>query len=674
MVAHRSARPKTSSRWHFQKGGFEVPGEIGTSPAPAAHVRTATFDRLALDWLPPRTASAEEPGSPARALNHDIAWHQFVRLANTRMDFIRTASIDRQLKRSFPEMPPSVATKPVRLAVLGSSTVSHLLPAIRVAALRRGLWGEAYEPDYGQYLQELSEAGSALFRFSPNVVLFALDARHVLGGIDPAAERAEVEARFSDIERHLLRCWRLARDAFRCQVIQQTILPVFPGLLGSNEHRLPGSPRHLVMRLNSRLRELAEEHGIDLLAVDEFAAEDGIRRWHDPVLWHHAKQEISPVAAPFYGESVARLVAAQQGRSAKCLALDLDNTLWGGVIGDDGLDGIVLGQGSALGEAFVDLQAYARNLMKRGVILAVCSKNDPEIARSAFAGHPDMVLKETDISAFVANWDDKATNLRRIAKQLNIGLDSLVFLDDNPFERNLVRRELPEVAVPEVPDDPALIPAVLSAAGYFEGLAVTEEDRERTAQYGANREREVFQAETTDLSAYLAGLRMELVWRHFDNIGLPRIVQLINKTNQFNLTTQRYGPDEVAAVMQDPRAVGLQFRLVDRFGDNGVIAIVIGRMADDEDLLIDTWLMSCRVLGRGVESATLAVVAAEAKQLGARRMVGIYRPTGKNGIVRDHYARLGFTSLEQSPEDVSRWVMRLTDLADAASFIAVRQG
>ena len=289
------------------------------------------------------------------------------------------------------------------------------------------------------------------------------------------------------------------------------------------------------------------------------------------------------------------------------------------------------------------MQEHARALAKRGVILAVCSKNDEANALAAFETHPEMLLRRGDISAFVANWDDKATNLRRIARELNIGLDSLVFLDDNPFERNLIRAELPEVAVPEVPDDdPALMAQVLADAGYFEALSLTDEDRERTRQYQANRERTALEGAHTDLPSYLRSLEMRLIWRRFDRIGLGRIVQLINKTNQFNLTTRRTTEEQVLAVMADPRAFGLQLRLTDRFGDNGIIAVVIGRVDAQARCHIDTWLMSCRVLGRGVEAATLALVAERARALGAATLVGEYIPTAKNGMGADHYARLGF--------------------------------
>lgn len=625
-----------------------------------------------LYWLP----ELEDWRTRLRALdnNDEAGWAEAVALANSRLDFIRTNALDQTVFRLFGDVPPaSLTTKPIRLALLGSSTMAHLHSAIRVAGLRRGLWISIYENDYGQYWQELTDPSSALYEFKPNAVLFALDPHHLAAGIDAALDRAEAERSLEEVRDRVRECWRLAREAFRCPVIHQLPLPVQPGLLGNNEHRLAGSRQAFITRLNNALRELADQEGADLLALDARAAIDGLKAWHDPALWHRAKQEISPAAGPMYGELVARLLAAKQGRSAKCLVLDLDNTLWGGVVGDDGLEGLVIGQGSALGEAFVGFQEYARELSRRGIILAVCSKNDEANALEPFEKHPEMVLKRHDIASFVANWSDKAANLRAIAEELNIGIDSLVFVDDNPFERSLVRRELPMVAVPEIGEDPATFAQTLADAGYFEGLAITEEDRARTEQYQGNRRRDRLKASATDLDSYLRSLEMELSWRRFDKLGLQRTVQLINKTNQFNLTTRRYTEEDVLAVMEDSRAFGLQLRLVDRFGDNGIIAIVIGKMSGEDDLLIDTWLMSCRVLGRQVEPTTLNLIAEAAKRLGARRLIGEYLPTKKNGMVKDHYAKLGFNLVETGADGGSRSVLDLPTFIPASTFITVTE-
>lgn len=575
-------------------------------------------------------------------------WEAAVQLAKFRLNFVQTSLLDRVVQQRFgPHGPTHLATKPLRLAILGSSTLSHLHAGIRVAAMRRGMWISTYENAFGQYWQELVDTGSDLHAFRPTAVLFSFDSPHVVQGASARLSQSAAESVLSESRQRIQRCWQLARQSFQCPILQQTLLPLLPALLGGNEHRLRGSGRHWVQRLNMDLRTSADAGGVDLVALDEQAAVDGLAGWHDPALWCRSKQEISPGAAPVYGELVTRVLAAQQGLSSKCLVLDLDDTLWGGVVADCGIEGLVLGQGSSLGEGFVALQKYAKELGNRGVILAVCSKNNEAAALEPFERHPEMVLRREDIACFVTNWDDKATNLRRIATQLNIGLESLVFVDDNPAERDLVRRELPQVAVPEIPDEPALVPHCLAAAGYFEALAVTREDLQRTQQYLGNALRDQHEAGATDLDGFLLSLQMRLLWRRFDLTGLPRIVQLINKTNQFNLTSKRYNADEVLAVMSDARAIGLQLRLVDRFGDNGIIAIVIGRLQEDE-FFIDTWLMSCRVIGRRVEHATLGLIADIARSMGAKRLVGQYVETAKNHMVKDHYMRLGFTLISDA--------------------------
>ncbi|HEY8287689.1 MAG TPA: HAD-IIIC family phosphatase [Acetobacteraceae bacterium] len=625
-----------------------------------------------LHWLP----TIPDWRQRLRALGTDPAagWDQAVCLANARLNFVLTNALDEAVRRLFPDGPPALPTKPVRLAVLGSCTTTHLLPGIRVAGLRRGIWIDTYENDYGLYLQELSDPDSPLHDFKPTAILFSLDAAHLTAGVTAALDSQGADATLQEMLARIREAWRLAREAFRCPIMQQAALPVHLPLLGNNEHRLPGSRARFIVQLNQALRDMAEHEGVDILAVDDRAARDGIGKWHDPGLWHRSKQEIAPPAGPLYGDLVGRWLAAKQGRSFKCLVLDLDNTLWGGVIGDDGMEGIALGQGSALGEAYVAFQDYARELARRGVILAVCSKNDEANALEPFEQHPDMVLRRADISSFVANWSDKAANIRAIAQELNIGLDALVFVDDNPFERNLVRQELPMVAVPEVSDDPTGYPVALADAGYFEALSVTDEDRERTAQYQGNKARDALKSSVTDLPAYLRGLEMQLVWKRFDRIGQQRIVQLINKSNQFNLTTRRYTDEDVLAVMEDQDAFGLQLRLLDRFGDNGVIAIIVGRRQPDNDLLIDTWLMSCRVLGRQVEPTTLNLIAQEAAKLGARRLVGEYIPTKKNGMVKGHYTRLGFTLMETDENGASRAVLDLRGYRPAETFIHVVEG
>ena len=407
------------------------------------------------------------------------------------------------------------------------------------------------------------------------------------------------------------------------------------------------------------------------------ASRDGIDAWFDIGRWLQGKLEIAPQAAPLYGDLAARILAAQRGLSKKCLVLDLDNTLWGGVIGDDGLEGIVLGEGSAAGEAHLALQHYARQLKERGVVLAVCSKNDIKIAEAAFRDHPEMALRRSDFAAFQANWDDKAQNLRAIAAKLNIGVDSLVFVDDNPIERARVRQSLPMVAVPEMPEDPAHYVRCLAEAGYFEAVAFTAEDRARAEAYAANAEREALLGSAESMDDFLHGLSMTAVYGPFTAVDHARVVQLINKTNQFNTTTRRYAGDEIARIMEEPDAVTLQFRLLDRVGDNGLVSTMILRPSpdDDETLEIENWVMSCRVFGRELEFEAMNIAVEAARERGARTLVADYLPTPKNDVISKLYSSLGFTQIAaQTPTNgATRWILDLAGYVARKTHIVVQE-
>lgn len=608
-----------------------------------------------LYWLPEISDWRDALNSARQMSDVEKRWHDYVALANRNIDFIQTNALDRAAQSDFSEVPPpGLVTRPIRLAILSSSTTDHLIPAIRVGAMRRGIWLQVYSCDYGQYQQALLGAEDGLNEFQPDTILFLIDSRHAVS-LGPTPQIATDR---------LANLWKQAHAINGASVVQTTFAPVFPHLLGIQEFRFKDSPATYLRAMNDLLRNRADTESVSLIDLEVQIARDGLHAWCDHGLWYRAKQEIHPAASPFFGDLVGRLIGARQGLSAKALVLDLDNTLWGGVIGDDGLDGIRLGQGDAAGEAFTEFQSYAKALTQRGIILAVCSKNDEANALAPFEHHPDMILKRDDFAAFVANWDDKATNLRRIASMLNIGVDALVFADDNPFERNLVRRELPMIRTPELPEDPALFSSCLAEAGFFEGLGVTAEDTERAAQYRANAKRESLKTANTDLEGYLKSLNLELSWKVFDQVGLPRIAQLINKTNQFNLTTKRRSESEIEVLMTDPSNLTLQLRLKDNFGDNGMISVVIAKPeANNETVfVVDTWLMSCRVLGRQVEEATMNILAEQALARGARHIRGRYVPTSKNGMVSLHYGKLGF---EPDGDDGETKLWRL-DLASYA--------
>ena len=371
-------------------------------------------------------------------------------------------------------------------------------------------------------------------------------------------------------------------------------------------------------------------------------------------------------------EGVASIVLAGMGREKKCVVCDLDNTLWGGVIGEDGLEGIEIGK-EGLGQAFLNFQYYLKSLKERGVIIAVCSKNDEENAKLPFTQHPDMVLKEEDISIFVANWASKVDNIRYIAEKLNIGLDSLVFLDDSPFERNHVRSELPQVFVPEMPEDPADYAQYLNRLNCFETTSFSIEDSKRAQFYKQQVDRDVARKGFTDISQYLQSLDMTAELERFDSMHMPRIVQLVQRTNQFNLTTIRYNEAECMAFMSDEEnCFPIYVTLSDKYGDSGLISVVIVEKKD-ETAFIREWCMSCRVLNRGVEPFTMNAVVQWAKDNGCEQIVGDYIPTKKNAMVKEFYGQFGFTA-QPLADGASRWTLHVADYTEQKTWIRNTKG
>jgi len=648
---------------------------MNRSTDPAPPMQSASPRSPVMNWLPIAGDFREDLRAALARGKPTDGLEGLASLAAHRLSFLETIQLDRALARLGVKDAPGF--QPVRLAVLASSTVDHLSPAIRVAGLRRKLLIDVHSGSYGQYRQDLLDPASALRRFQPQTVLFSLSAREAIAGVALTASAAEVDGAIGRFVSELRSLWRKAREIGGPAVIQQTFLDVGEPLFGGYDRMVPGAPATVVTRLNNQVCEAAGRDGVLVLDIARASQRDGIDAWFDVGRWLQGKLEIAPQAAPLYGDLAARILGAQRGLSKKCLVLDLDNTLWGGVIGDDGLDGIVLGEGSAAGEAHLALQHYAKQLKERGVVLAVCSKNDAKIAEAAFRDHPEMVLRRSDFAAFQANWDDKAQNLKAIAARLNIGIDSLVFVDDNPIERARVRQSLPMVAVPELPEDPAHYVRCLAEAGYFEAIAFTAEDRDRAQSYAANAEREALLGSAESMEDFLRGLAMTAVYGPFTAVDHARVVQLINKTNQFNTTTRRYAADEITRIMDEPDGVTLQFRLLDRVGDNGLVSTMILRPTpdDDEALEIENWVMSCRVFGRELEYEAMNIAVEAAKERGARTLVANYIPTPKNDVISRLYPSLGFTKVDSpTPANgATRWALDLADYVTRKTHIVVQE-
>ena len=575
-------------------------------------------------------------------------------LAQHALDLNQLTKLAKTLYRLRAESKSISPLIPFKLAVLSNSTIDLIVPALVASALRYGIALEVIQPSYDQVAQQALTPNSEVNCSMPDAVLFALDYRALplrLSLGDRDASSTTVQGAIGYLQ---ALCNGIKTNS-NALCIVQTFAPPVEALFGSLDCALPGTFKNLIDNINRELAELAFDSGHVLLDIAGLAETVGLADWHDTKLWNMAKLAFSDKLIPLYTDYVVRTIAAIRGKSRKVLILDLDNTVWGGVIGDDGLEGIKIAQGDAQGEAYLAVQRMALYLRQRGIVLAVSSKNTDEVARLPFEKHAEMLLKLDYIAVFQANWNDKVTNIQAIASELSLGLDSMVFLDDNPVERGLVRQLLPQVAVPELPDDPAFYARILAAGGYFEAIAFASEDLKRAGFYQDNAKRVSLQKQAGGVEAYLASLDMKIQFQPFDAIGRARIVQLINKSNQYNLTTRRYTDPEVSEAESNPDVFTLQVRLADVFGDNGMISCVICRLGEPATWEIDTWLMSCRVLGRKVEHMVLREILEHARITGIEKLIGIYRPTDRNKLVVDHYVKLGFTKISEEESGLTRW-------------------
>ena len=524
--------------------------------------------------------------------------------------------------------------------MLSASTASHLPDALIGTAIRFKILLDVTIAEYEEPEPWLERNRGELKATPPDFVLVASDNR-MLSLASPLGDEAAAEQTIEAALARIARVAEVAGAATGRPVILQTLAGDPDAIRFNMDLGLPGSPRFLTGEFNRRLVRQARQESRLVLDVDALASLVGYAAWSAGRYWYAAKYPFATAMIPLYADNVMRILAAQMGRSRRVLVLDLDNTMWGGIVGDDGIEGLALGNGSPLGEAHAALQRMALSLKERGIILCVSSKNDEAIALDAFCNHPEMILKEDDIVAFRVNWDDKAANIKAISDAIDLGLDAFVFLDDNPAERKRVRDALPAVAVPELPEDPGDWLPVLQAAGYFEQATFSREDQLRAGFYKANARRAAQMERIGDHNEYLLSLGMTLSIAPFDSAGRKRIAQLISKSNQFNLTTRRYSEAEIAAMQSNADVFTIQARLEDIFGDNGMISAVICRQAG-QSWEVDTWIMSCRVLGRRVEEALLQYLVQQARLRGITEIIGRYIPTAKNALVRDHFARLGF--------------------------------
>ena len=554
----------------------------------------------------------------------------------------------------------------IKLALVGDTATQLLATAIRGTGAVRGYNIDLFEAEYNQVEQQLLIPTSDLHQFDADFIV-VFQSTHKLG---------EHHSLLSAEKQLTLADDRLAFVASICEnpalqgkkIIYFNYPEIGDTVFGSYANKVESSFTFQVRKLNYELMLLSEKYqNLFICDVAELQNKFGRDKMFAPNTYTSTEMVFRMDVLPYVASRVMDIVCAVKGQFKKCLILDLDNTVWGGVIGDDGLEGIQLGHGFGIGKMFTEFQMWIKKLKQRGIIICVASKNNEETAKEPFEKHPDMVLKLDDIAVFQANWETKVDNIRTIQQILNIGFDSMVFLDDNPFERNMVRENIPGITVPELPEYPEDYLEYLYSLNLFETASYSNLDKDRTRQYQVEAQRVSLSKSFTNEADFLKSLNMVSIVSGFTKFNTPRVAQLSQRSNQFNLRTVRYTDADIDALASDPDVIDLSFTLEDKFGDNGLIAVVIMKPLDKEALFVDTWFMSCRVLKRGMENFTLNTMVEAAKSKGYKRIVGEYLPTPKNVMVAEHYPQLGFTKIEDTEN--AQWELNIDNYQNRECYI-----
>ena len=535
----------------------------------------------------------------------------------------------------------------IKIALVGDTATQFLATAIKGIGVEHGYNIDLFEAEYNQVERQFMDPASELYEFDADIIV-VFQSTHKLGeyhsGLPVEGQASVADERLSFVA-SICENPSLANKKiiyFNYPEIEDTVF-------GSYANKVTSSLSYQIRKLNYELMNLSQQYP-NLFICDIAGLQNKFGRdfMFAPNVYTSTEMVLSIDALPYVASRVMDIVCAIKGQFKKCLILDLDNTVWGGVIGDDGLEGIQLGHGLGIGKAFTEFQMWVKKLKQRGIIICVASKNNEETAKEPFEKHPDMVLKLDDIAVFQANWETKVDNIRTIQSILNIGFDSMVFLDDNPFERNMVRENIKGITVPELPEDPGEYLEYLYSLNLFETASYSNADKDRTKQYQVEAKRVSLSKTFTNEADFLKSLNMVSTVSGFTKFNTPRVAQLSQRSNQFNLRTVRYTEADITALAENPDVIDLSFTLEDKFGDNGLIAVIIMKRQDAETLFVDTWFMSCRVLKRGMENFTLNTMVERAKAAGYKKIIGEYLPTLKNKMVENHYTGLGFTKMENS--------------------------
>lgn len=572
---------------------------------------------------------------------------------------------------TFSDIKNAIKTEPislpsVKVSIVGDTATQLLSTAIRGIGIFRGYHLDIFEAEYNQVERQFMEPTSDLYQFDADFIV-VFQSTHKLGEHHSALP-AEQQANLAD-ERLQFVAGICSNPALASKKIIYFNYPeIEDTVFGSYSNKVESSFTYQVRKLNYELMRLSQQFP-NLFICDIAGLQNKLGRdqMFAANVYTSTEMVLSIDSLPYVASRVMDIVCAIMGHFKKCLILDLDNTVWGGVIGDDGLEGIQLGHGLGIGKAFTEFQMWMKKLKQRGIIICVASKNNEETAKEPFEKHPDMVLKLEDIAVFQANWDTKVDNIRTIQQILNIGFDSMVFLDDNPFERNMVRENIPGITVPELPENPEDYLEYLYSLNLFETASYSNLDKDRTKQYQVEAQRVSMSKTFTNEADFLKSLNMVSVVSGFTKFNTPRVAQLSQRSNQFNLRTVRYTDSDIEALANDPDVIDLAFTLEDKFGDNGLIAVVIMKPLDKETLFVDTWFMSCRVLKRGMENFTLNTMVEAAKAKGYKKIIGEYLPTPKNKMVQNHYLEMGFVKIEE--KSINRYLLNVETYTPRISLI-----
>ena len=563
----------------------------------------------------------------------------------------------------------STALQQIKVALLGDSATQLLATSLQGIAVARNYALDLFEAEYNQVERQVLDPTSELHSFNAQITVIFQSTHKFLTAFEAMAPQERTMAAEKRIE--------FLKDAvslLQGKIIIYNYPEIDDAVFGSYGNKVETSFVYQTRKLNFLLMQLAQENSnvfiCDLATIQNKFGRDFC---FDSSVYTSTEMVLSLDVLPIIAARTMDIIASLQGKFKKCLIMDLDNTLWGGVIGDDGLEGIQLGHGLGIGKAFTELQLWIKQLKERGIILAVCSKNNGQTAKEPFEKHPEMVLKLDDIAVFIANWETKVSNIMQIQSILNISFDSMVFIDDNPFERNIVRENIQGITVPELPEDPADYLEYLYSLNLFETTSYSSNDKDRTKQYQVEAKRVSERQHFHNEDEFLQSLNMISKVEGFTKFLIPRIAQLTQRSNQFNLRTIRYTEQEITDLEANNEYKNFAFSLEDKFGDNGMICVIVMKKTDGKEfgldapaLFIDEWLMSCRVLKRGMEHFTLNTLADYAKENGFKYLIGEYIPTQKNSMVKDHYVNLGFSKMQDSE---NRFVLAIDGYENKKVFI-----